>query len=159
LRGTGWVVPGGGEDWLHEGVPADTAGPRAHALFPDLGEMTVAVVAGERAWLAHEGTGPATCPRCGSSWPDGTFWAELERWFEDGEEPVGSCPGCAWRAPLGDWDVSGSVVVGGPAVVLDVSGRAVDHRAGPDPALVGTALRDELARELGGRWAYVHLHL
>lgn len=143
LRRSGWATPDAGlEDWLHRGSTAD-------ALCRAAGG-TVTVVGDERTWTAGDGTGPARCRSCATFLGE-EYWEQVERWIEEAE-PTLRCPACGWSALAGDWDVSGSVVVGCPAVVLDVPADAFD------PGGVAAALQMDLVAELGGRWAVVHLH-
>lgn len=148
LRRTGWATPDDGlEDWLHEGSTTDAL---SRAASEPMAGGTVTVVGDERTWTAGDGTRPARCRSCATFLGD-EYWEQVGRWIEEAE-PTLSCPACGWSALAGDWDVSGSVVVGCPAVVLDVPADALD------PGGVAAALRMDLVAELGGRWAVVHRH-
>ena len=153
LADSGWGTGAGAEDWYFGDVPALELGPAAREAFPELGGGTVLVtsVAGG-AWVAGEGTHGPVCPACQL---DSELWDAIEAW-SGGAEPTLRCPACGHEGLVGDWDLGGSVAFGAVGVVLD---PAPERSSAADVRDLVHALRAALIRDLGGRWAYVHLRV
>lgn len=113
---------------------------------------TIAVVhtteGNDQGFFAMDGTGPPSCRACGEKFDEDVFWISFKAWYEGGREPVLSCASCGERGLMGDQDTTSSAVVGRVAVVID----------GATGDVISEMLR-VLRADLGGRWAYVHMHL
>ena len=171
LRDAGWSHENWrvGDDCAHGSFLADfaetdTAGPRLLERFPEMGDGTLLTVlttgSSNPVWVAGDGTGLPECPRCGverGDFDDDDTWLPVKEWLDSGVEPRLDCPACGFTALAGDWDLAGSMAFGRLGIVLYLQGRG--FRAGADPDEVTSLLLDGLRAEVGGRWAYVHLHL
>lgn len=160
LRSRGLAEPDerAGDDLWPDAI-VDRAGPAWQAPWNDRDNhptpswwKTITVVSPaevtHQAFLAMEGTGPPACRTCGEEFDEDAFWSSFKGWYETGREPVLSCTSCGGRGLMGDQDTTGSAVVGRVAVVTQEGTAEV----------VGEMLR-ALRSDLGGRWAYVQLHM
>jgi len=155
LVASGWAASdGAAKDWLYPDERAMVENPGILERWPGLGGITFVVVPGTEAFVAGEGTDVPACPTCGEL--TGT-WEQLEEWDELAAEPVAECTNCAHRALLGDWNLEASVALGSLALVIDPQSGRSDSSY--DPADIARSLRAELTAGIGGRWAYVHLHV
>jgi Zn ribbon nucleic-acid-binding protein len=149
----GWAAPVAGTDWLYPAEPALREDPALLPRWPGFGAMTLVVLRGDY-WVAGDGTAAPACPDCAVV---GDTWDLIEQWGDQRIEPVAQCESCGHEAPLGDWDLEGSVAVGSLGIVLDP--QSLPGQGGSfDPADVARTLRAELTAGLGGRWGYVHHH-
>jgi hypothetical protein len=160
LRNRGLAEPDeGAADELWPDATVDRPGPAWqstwHEYGPDSGLIpwrTIAVISPikvtDHGVFAMDGTGPPLCRTCGEVFDEDVFWSSFEGWYKTGREPALSCASCGGRDLLGDQDTTGSAVVGRVAVVTD----------GATQEVTSEMLR-VLRVDLGGRWAYVHMHL
>ena len=95
-----------------------------------------------------ENFSPPDCPSCSAPGPEDYTNAEwLERWVDEGDEPVFTCAVCGRTALAGDWVGEFSLVVGAPGVTFNNW-----------PELSEEFMK-ELKLRLGGRIAVVREHI
>lgn len=167
LRTSGWAVEATDlEDWLFRGAQIDVAGPAAFDALPALTAMTIAVTEEPQFFIAGGQVAPR-CPTCGTAVEeDPEFYDLLGHWTASEREPDLSCGRCGHRGRIGNWDVRDSGAHGSVGVVVDPHGELVPiarHRAGTpgrtNPDEAASVLLGALRENLGGRWAWVHLHV
>jgi hypothetical protein len=76
----------------------------------------VRVRADREMYAATDDDTPPECARCGR--PYDAYWPLdwVDAWWDGGPEPVFTCAGCGWSAPVGDWPGEYVRTVGAPAV-------------------------------------------
>lgn len=132
-------------------------GPRAREVadvpwfeaFLDTANNGVDVVLQRDCYHPVENDELPACRRCSAPAPltyQGNYSEWVGTWFGEGTEPVFTCDGCGWTAPVGDWAGECSVAVGVPAV------RFLNW-----PELDSRFIADVRAR-LGGRTTVIRSH-
>lgn len=146
-------------DYLWPDAIVDQAGPAWQSAWHHPSNRpqpswwtTIAVVSptdvDDQAFFAMDSTGPPSCRTCGKEFDEDAFWSSFKGWYETRREPELSCGSCGGRGLMGDQDTTSAAVVGRVAIVIERS----------SPEVVTEMLR-ALRSDLGGRWAYVHMHL
>jgi len=121
---------------------------QSRCAHPGSGD-TVSVDPGPQLWSGSFDESGPVCLRCGHDEGEERDAELCTSWLENGKEPVLECPSCGSSDLLGNWDLTDASAVGPAAVILE----------GDCSFAVKDTLLAGLRSGLGGRWAYVHLHL
>ena len=154
LRSNGWSEPAPDNyDYLHSKQVSDGPGPRLKPqLDPRSPHFVFSFIPGRGLYVLGDSTAGPMCRQCGQEQDIDEVAGMVGDWLDSDREPDLTCPGCSWRAPWGDWDLSWSLGVSSFAVVIDQDSQT------PDPQDFARQLKEALQADLGGRWVLMHYH-